>query len=73
MTTKERLQAIEDRYLGGQSAREFFSMGGNAREYAAEVFTPGVIFPPDVDPTDDTLGIGNADDLAHALERAREL
>lgn len=71
MTTKERLQAIEDRYLG-QSAREFFDLGGDFHEYAQEAFSRS-IFGADVDPAAPELGIETAGDLENALREAAEL
>ena len=65
MTTNERLQAIEERYLG-QGIGEFSDSGGNARDYAEQVFARE-IFGPDVDPVDESLEILTADDLTAAL------
>lgn len=64
-----RTQQIEERYLG-QSIQDFFANGGNAHDYAEQVFS-GAIFGRDTDPTAPDLGIHTAADLAEALEAAR--
>ena len=62
----EKLQAVEARYLGGQSVREFLVSGGDIADYAARVFE-GEIFGAD-DPRTPELDINTADDLVAALE-----
>lgn len=59
-------QAIEERYLG-QSIGEFLANGGNAAEYARQVFARE-IFGPDTDPRDEELGVETESDLIEALE-----
>lgn len=68
MTNREFTQKIEERYLG-QSISEFLANGGDAAEYARQVFAREV-FGPGVDPRDEELDIMTESDLAQALEFA---
>lgn len=70
MTTNERLQAIEERYLG-QGAAEFAAHNGDAEDYAAQVFARE-IFGADVDPIAPDLGIHTSLDLADAIRELIE-
>lgn len=59
------LDAIAERYLGGQSPAEFEANGGDPREYAELVFS-GAVWPGE-NPAAPDIGIEDVDDLVQAL------
>jgi hypothetical protein len=61
------LREIEERYLGGQTPTEFLQAGGDAREYARQVFSRAV-FGRDENPAAPDIGVEDEDDLVEALE-----
>lgn len=65
-SSSQRLQAVQDKYLGGQSMQDFHANGGNSKEYAQLVFA-GAIFGAGEDPADASLGITTSQGLEAAL------
>ncbi len=61
-----QLDQIAERYLGGQTPREFVENGGDPETYARLVFNRQ-IFGPHEAPDAPEIGIEDEDDLAEAL------